>query len=113
MDPAAASKPRRRYQLTASRYGGEHTIGTLDGRTAWYWLRRGPAAFKGRALGWDEDDEVNDHPLWCLGECDVRRAVAPRMARLQSPLPGGGSSAIGWKAAPNALTVALSSLPLR
>jgi len=50
----------RQYVLTASRYGGEHTIGTLESRTAAHWLGRGHEAFERRALGMDDCDDESD-----------------------------------------------------
>ena len=50
------------YYLTASRYGGEHTIGTIPQKIADYWLDKGQEAFQEYMFAgyWDDDkDELN------------------------------------------------------
>ena len=50
------------YRIWGSRYGGEHTIGTIPLKTARYWLNKGEDAFHDYMFSgyWDEDkDELN------------------------------------------------------
>jgi hypothetical protein len=48
-----------KYGFYASRYGGEHTIGTIPKKVAEYWLDKGADAFKEYMLDWNHD-EIND-----------------------------------------------------
>ena len=47
-----------KYHLYGSRYGGEHTIGTIPIDVAEYWLDKGADAFEDYMLDW-EHDEIN------------------------------------------------------
>lgn len=51
------------YNIWGSRYGGEHTIGTIPLKTAIYWLKKGEDAFEEYMFSgyWDDDkDELNN-----------------------------------------------------
>ena len=48
-----------KYCMLGSRYGGEHTIGTISRDVAEYWLKQGEGAFENYMLNFDHD-ELNE-----------------------------------------------------
>ena len=42
-----------KYNICATRYGGEHTIGTINKSVASYWLKRGQDEFEDYMTDWD------------------------------------------------------------
>ena len=45
-----------KYNICATRYGGEHTIGTIDKSVASYWLNRGQDEFEDYMTDWDREE---------------------------------------------------------
>ena len=52
-------KKKYKYEVSLSRYGGEHTIGTIPKKVADYWLEKGEDEFQDYifSIDWDDDKE--------------------------------------------------------
>ena len=51
------------YEITAARYGGEHTIGTIPNSVAEYWLNKDREDFEGYLFSWDREEDYPDIPM--------------------------------------------------
>ncbi len=50
------------YELSAYRYGSEHTTGTMPNSVTEYWLEKGPEDFGGLSMPWDRKENYTKIP---------------------------------------------------